>query len=153
MAWAEVRAGTPAPAVIWRVVVASYSSADRLADVWIRHTISTLAVPSSRAWYAISSGRLGEKGVLSALPSRPTCTWSVGGSRRLNSISTVVLVEGIRTPKWRIIARPPGNREGKRTTCGRRSWHRYVRVTTRKLPLDPSTCRAGSKKFFRKLLK
>src|SRR5215813_10574899 len=104
MAWAEVRAGTPAPAVIWRVVVASYSSADRLADVWIRHTISTLAVPSSRAWYAISSGRLGAKGVVSSLPSRPTCTWSVGGSRRVYSISTVVLVEGIRTPKWRIIA-------------------------------------------------
>src|SRR5215475_15876434 len=105
MAWAEVRDGTPAPAVIWRVVVASYSSADRLAEVWIRHTISTCAVPSSWAWYAISSGRLGEKGVLSPLPSRPTCTWSVGGSRRLYSISTVVLVAGIRTPKWRIIAR------------------------------------------------
>src|SRR5262252_468547 len=105
MAWAEVRDGTPAPTVIWRVVVASYASADRLADVWIRHTISTCAVPSSRAWYAISSGRLGEKGVLSPLPRRPTCTWSVGGSNRLYSISTVVLVEGIRTPKWRIIAR------------------------------------------------
>src|SRR5215470_2843269 len=111
MAWAEVRAGTPAPAVIWRVVVASYSSADRLADVWIRHTTSTLAVPSSLAWYAISSGRLGAKGVVSSLPSRPTCTWSVGGSRRVYSISTVVLVAGIRTPKWRIIARPPSNRE------------------------------------------
>src|SRR5215510_12189785 len=111
MAWAEVRDGTPAPAVIWRVVVASYSSADRLADVWIRHTISTCAVPSSLAWYVISSGRLGAKGVVSPLPSRPICTCSVGGSRRVYSISTVVLVAGIRTPKWRIIARPPGNRE------------------------------------------
>jgi hypothetical protein len=37
-------------------------------------------------------------------------------------------------------------------TYGLRSWHRYVSLTTRKWPLDPSTCRAGSKKFFRKLL-
>jgi len=48
------------------------------------------------------------------------------------SISTVVLVAGIRTPKWRIIARPPGNREGQRTTCGLQSWQRDARVTTRK---------------------
>src|SRR5262245_10889085 len=118
MAWAEVRDGTPAPAVIREVVAASYASSNRLADVCARHTISTFAAPSSRAWYAISSGRLGEKGVLSPLPRRPTCTWSVGGSSRLYSISTVVLVEGIRTPKWRIIARPPGNREEQRTRCG-----------------------------------
>src|SRR5262245_41330642 len=132
MAWAEVRAGTPALAVIWRVMVASYSSADRLAEVWIRHTTSTCAVLSSWAWYAISSGRLGAKGVVSSLPSRPTCTCSVGGSRRVYSISTVVLVAGIRTPKWRIIARPPGNRERKRPTCGLQSWHRDTSVTTRK---------------------
>src|SRR5215510_13359128 len=119
MAWAEVRDGTPVPAVISEVVVASYAASDRLADVCTRHTISTFAVPSSRAWYAISSGRLGEKGVLSPLPRRPTCTWSVGGSSRLYSISTVVLVEGIRTPKWRIIARPPGNREGNTYRVGR----------------------------------
>src|ERR671927_212934 len=99
MAWAEVRAGTPAPAVIWRVVVASYASADRLAEVWIRHTTSTLAVPSSFAWYAISSGRLGAKGVVSSLPRRPTCTWSVGGSRRGYFISTVVVGAGIWNPK------------------------------------------------------
>src|SRR4030095_2916491 len=104
MAWAEVRDGTPAPAVIWRVVVASYSSADRLADVWIRHTISTCAVPRSRALYAISSGRLGAEGGVSSLRRRPDGPWGVGGSRRLYSISTVVLVAGIRTPKWRIIA-------------------------------------------------
>src|SRR5439155_14837078 len=116
MAWAEVRDGTPAPAVIRAVVVASYASSNRLADVWARHTTSTFAVPSNRAWYAISSGRLGVKGVGSPLPRRPTCTWSVGGSRRLYSISTVVLVAGIRTPKWRIIARPPDNREDKHTT-------------------------------------
>src|SRR5262245_38565000 len=132
MAWAEVRAGTPALAVIWRVMVASYSSADKLAEVWIRHTTSTCAVPSSRAWYAISSGRLGAKGVVSSLPSRPTCTWSVGGSSRLYSISTVVLVEGIRTPKWCIIAQPPGHSESKRPTCGLPSWQRDARVATRK---------------------
>src|SRR6516162_1003506 len=51
----------------------------------------------------MSSSRLGEKvrpGVL--VISRPICAWYVAGNSR-HSISTVVLVEGIRTPKWRVM--------------------------------------------------
>ena len=43
---------------------------------------------------------LGENGVLPPLPSRPVCTCSSEGKRQ-NSISQVVLVEGIRIPKCR----------------------------------------------------
>src|SRR5215471_19775747 len=43
---------------------------------------------------------LGENGVLPPLPSRPVCTCN-SGARRQNSISQVVLVEGIRIPKCR----------------------------------------------------
>src|SRR5258708_11046894 len=43
---------------------------------------------------------LGENGVWPPLPSRPVCTCS-SGAKRQNSISQVVLVEGIRIPKCR----------------------------------------------------
>jgi hypothetical protein len=51
----------------------------------------------------MSSSRLGEKVCPGALViNRPICAWYAGGNRR-HSISTVVLVDGIRTPKWRVI--------------------------------------------------
>src|SRR5437773_9135061 len=51
----------------------------------------------------MSSARLGENVRPGALViSRPICAWYVGGSSR-HSISTVVLVEGIRTPKCRVM--------------------------------------------------
>src|SRR5258708_27920888 len=43
---------------------------------------------------------MGENGVWPPLPSRPVCTCRSGGKRQ-NSISHVVLVEGIRIPKCR----------------------------------------------------
>src|SRR4029453_8019993 len=50
----------------------------------------------------MSSSRLGEKLPAPLALRRPTCAWNVAGKSRL-SISTVVFVEGIRTPKCRVM--------------------------------------------------
>src|SRR5262245_23951054 len=48
----------------------------------------------------MSASRLGAKGDFPPLPRRAVCTCRSAGSRQ-NSISHVVLVDGIRIPKWR----------------------------------------------------
>src|SRR5262247_3777176 len=50
----------------------------------------------------MSSSRLGEKEPAPLDLRRPTCAWNVAGKSRL-SISTVVFVDGIRTPKCRVM--------------------------------------------------
>src|SRR5260370_23478205 len=61
----------------------------------------------------MSSSRLGEKVWPGALDSsRPACTWYSGGSSLPNSISQVVFVEGMRTPKCRVMGRNLSRRGG-----------------------------------------
>src|SRR5215469_12450797 len=63
----------------------------------------------------MSSSRLGENVRPGALViSRPIWAWYPSGNRR-HSISTVVLVEGIRTPKWRVIMGPFRHRVGRQS--------------------------------------
>src|SRR2546428_11157903 len=50
----------------------------------------------------MSSSRLGEKLPAPLDMRRPTCAWEVAGKSR-HSISTVVFVEGISTPKCRVM--------------------------------------------------
>src|SRR5712664_3916822 len=57
----------------------------------------------------MSSSRLGEKLPAPLDMSRPTCAWYVGGRSR-HSISTVVFVEGISTPKCRVTSLPRAGR-------------------------------------------
>jgi len=105
---------------IWRVVVASYSSADRLADVWIRHTIPPAPCQAAGLYQIVRPA--GEKGVLSpfrAAHMHLECG-GAGGIFHLHG----GIGRGIRTPKWRINRKTPGNSEGQRPTCGLRSWHR-----------------------------
>src|SRR5215475_9737582 len=59
---------------------------------------STRASPSNLDWYTTSASKLGENGVLPSLPRRAVCTCKSAGKRQ-NSISQVVLVEGISIPK------------------------------------------------------
>src|SRR5262249_61000593 len=56
----------------------------------------------------MSSSRLGEKEPAPLDLRRPTCAWYVAGKSRL-SISTVVFVEGISTPKCRVMLALPGS--------------------------------------------
>src|SRR5215475_13396692 len=59
---------------------------------------STRASPSNLDWYTTSASKLGENGVLPSLPRRAVCTCKWAGKRQ-NSISQVMLVEGISIPK------------------------------------------------------
>src|SRR5262245_61801295 len=56
----------------------------------------------------MSSSRLGEKEPAPLDLRRPTCAWYVAGKSRL-SISTVVFVDGISTPKCRVMLALPGS--------------------------------------------